>query len=168
MALVSQKGLRMQIGKLAEICNSNEVAFKIFLDSSEFKGMVERGVQGKDCINDGYIEQVIRAYAKDRASKTGQDTAEMLYSFDLAATGIPFNDIDFARFAIVTSGFSFDGFNITEYTGFISKDVVFDLGTLDSPDDEGYFDKACRVLGELKATARDRPICEAQLPRFPL
>lgn len=145
----------MQINKLAEICNSNEVAFKIFLDSSEFKGRIERDAAGKECIDDGLIEQVIRAYAKDRASRTGQDVEEVLYSFDLLATGIPFKDVNRAKFAIITSGFSFDGYSITKYAGFISKDVAFDLSVLGAPDSEGYPEKVCKVLEELRSAAEE-------------
>ena len=145
----------MQICKLAEICNSNEVPFKFFLNSSEFKGKVERDAAGKECIDDGIVEQVIRAYANDRASRTGQDVEEVLYSFDLLATGIPFEDVNRAKFAIITSGFSFDGYNITKYAGFISKDVAFDLSALGAPDSEGYPEKVCKALDELRAAAEE-------------
>ena len=145
----------MQVGKLAEICNSSDVAFKIFLDVSGFGRKIERDSLGRDCIDDSLVEQVIRACAKDRAEKTGQDVEEVLYSFDLDATDIPFEDVNRAKFTIVTSGFSFDGYDITKYAGFISKDVVFDLAALGSPDSEGYFEKMSRTLEELRAVAEE-------------
>ena len=145
----------MQIEKLAEICNSSEVPFRIFLSGSEFEDKIERDAAGKDCIDDSLVEQVIRASAKDRALKPGKDVEEILYSFDLAATGIPFDDVNRARFAIVTSSFSFDGYNITKYAGFISKDVVCDLKALWAPDDERYFEKVRKALEELRAVAEE-------------
>ena len=145
----------MQIERLAEICNTSEVAFRIFLDGSEFKGKIERDAAGKDCIDDEILEQVIRACAKDRAARAGKDVEEVLCSFDLASTGIPFEDVNRAKFTIVTSGFSFDGYDITKYAGFISKDVAFDLGALGAPGGEDYLEKVCQALEELRGVAEE-------------
>jgi len=151
----------MQIEKLAEICNSSETAFRIFLDGSEFRDRVERDAAGKDCIDDGVVEQVVRACARDRASRAGKGVEEVLSSFDLAATGIPFEDVNRAKFATVTSGFSFDGYDVAEYAGFISKDVALDLEMLGSPGDEGYLERVCGALGELRAAAEEGLIKQA-------
>lgn len=132
----------MNSGKIAELYGLNRKEFEEFLRKSN--------IFHTESFNDNDIKRCVERFEKyrvDLAAEEERNAAEEEHKADAEAKRIaelPKKNADLAKM-LITSGFSFDGYTIKKYSGYISGDDVIQIprGTA------GFFSNATDVGASL-------------------